>query len=70
MFCNKCGSQIPDGTKFCTNCGNRINTGQNQSVKVLDNLFSRISSDFNSGIKIPFCKKRSLSPADFTWKAK
>ncbi len=52
MFCNKCGSQIPDGTKFCTNCGNRINTGQNQSVKVLDNLFSRISSDFNSGIKI------------------
>ncbi len=21
MFCNNCGSQIPDGTKFCNNCG-------------------------------------------------
>ena len=22
MFCNKCGSQQPDNTTFCTNCGN------------------------------------------------
>lgn len=21
MFCNNCGSQIPEGTKFCNNCG-------------------------------------------------
>jgi hypothetical protein len=21
MFCKNCGSQIPDGVKFCTNCG-------------------------------------------------
>jgi hypothetical protein len=21
MFCNKCGTQIPDGAKFCLNCG-------------------------------------------------
>ncbi len=24
MFCNKCGSQLPDGAKFCVNCGNFI----------------------------------------------
>ena len=22
MFCNKCGSQVPDGMNFCNNCGN------------------------------------------------
>lgn len=22
MFCSKCGAQIPDGSKFCPNCGN------------------------------------------------
>lgn len=24
MFCPNCGSQLPDGSKFCANCGNRM----------------------------------------------
>ena len=24
MFCNKCGTQLPDGSAFCGNCGNRL----------------------------------------------
>lgn len=24
MFCNKCGKEIEVGTKFCTNCGNKL----------------------------------------------
>ena len=24
VFCPKCGAQIPDGTSFCTSCGNQI----------------------------------------------
>ena len=24
MFCTKCGSEMPDGTEFCTNCGARV----------------------------------------------
>lgn len=24
MFCTKCGSEMPDGTVFCTNCGARV----------------------------------------------
>ena len=26
MFCVKCGSKIPDGSKFCTSCGTKIVT--------------------------------------------
>ena len=25
MFCSKCGTQLPDGAKFCTTCGNQLN---------------------------------------------
>lgn len=24
MFCNKCGEQVPDGSKFCNHCGHEI----------------------------------------------
>ena len=24
MFCNKCGSEIKEDNKFCTNCGNKV----------------------------------------------
>ncbi len=24
MFCEKCGSQIPEGSAFCPNCGNPV----------------------------------------------
>lgn len=27
MFCEKCGTQLPDGTKFCTKCGAAQSTG-------------------------------------------
>ena len=32
MFCPNCGKEIPDGSRFCTQCGNP--TGE--SVKVVD----------------------------------
>lgn len=27
MYCSKCGSQIPDNSKFCPHCGNGIGAG-------------------------------------------
>lgn len=28
MFCNNCGSQLPDGSTFCPNCGSTFNDAQ------------------------------------------
>ena len=27
MFCTKCGTEVPDGTKFCPTCGNQLESG-------------------------------------------
>ena len=27
MFCNNCGSNVPDGTAFCPNCGQKVEAG-------------------------------------------
>lgn len=32
MFCNKCGQQIPDDSKFCYKCGNVISTFNNMNT--------------------------------------
>lgn len=29
MFCPNCGTQLPDGSKFCDNCGERVESVQN-----------------------------------------
>lgn len=33
MFCDNCGCQIPDGSHFCTVCGNKINAQSNVTVQ-------------------------------------
>lgn len=30
MYCNHCGTQLPEGAKFCQNCGKQIGTAPNQ----------------------------------------
>ena len=32
MFCNKCGKEIPDNSKFCTFCGNKLNEKTKKNV--------------------------------------
>lgn len=40
MFCKKCGTQLKEGSKFCSNCGNCIS---DDDTKILNN--SEINSD-------------------------
>ncbi len=51
MFCNQCGKDNKEGTKFCTQCGNPLNVApqntSNQNATSTyknDNVFSKISS--------------------------
>ena len=41
MFCEKCGTKLPDEAEFCTNCGTRISdskeTPKEEPKKVVDN---------------------------------
>lgn len=35
MFCNNCGTQVPENEKFCTNCGAAL-TASDESVNVVN----------------------------------
>lgn len=36
MFCNNCGTQLPDNAKFCSSCGNSIQTVNFQKAPTLN----------------------------------
>jgi len=38
MFCPECGAQIPDGSKFCSQCGRTLKTPQKIREKSGDSL--------------------------------
>ena len=32
MFCSNCGAKVPDGTKFCPNCGTQLSAARAQTA--------------------------------------
>ncbi|MBQ9657608.1 MAG: zinc-ribbon domain-containing protein [Clostridia bacterium] len=36
MFCEKCGSKLPDEAEFCTNCGASISGGNSKKVEKIE----------------------------------
>lgn len=54
MFCSNCGSEVPNGVKFCSNCEKELNgeSMSTQSKKIEDSV--EINGDFpNISSKIP-----------------
>ncbi|MEI0530669.1 zinc ribbon domain-containing protein [Brachyspira pilosicoli] len=37
MFCQKCGTQINDGAKFCTNCGEKVLVSESTENEIVSN---------------------------------
>ena len=49
MFCQKCGAQIPDNTKFCPSCGEPCSIG-NQFSKMANDAFQATEQELGSAI--------------------
>lgn len=47
MFCQKCGSQIPDDSTFCRNCGAPIGKKAAKSSPLITNLLNTVKSYFS-----------------------
>ena len=51
MFCNNCGKEISNDTKFCPHCGNAINaTGGDTFQRDVNNFSRNVDSQFESSV--------------------
>ena len=49
MICNKCGSQISDGSEICPNCGNRFNnSGFSNNANFNNNYNNNYNNSYNN----------------------
>ena len=63
MFCSKCGGQVPDGTRFCPNCGTDLSLGKqfansannmfNDAERQMGNSFNDIHNTFANSGNVP-----------------
>lgn len=62
MFCNHCGSQVPDGAAFCNNCGNSVNAAPQAQMHQFQNQKNAIRQSEIAALEnvlAYFSKKRS-----------
>ena len=70
MFCEQCGSKIPDGAKFCTECGSPIAAAPAPVEQPAEDFSIPQSSAPGSaptGAETPFWQQPSAEPAASTW---
>ena len=53
MFCERCGTQLPDNAEFCTNCGTNIAKGIKTNTKIPDTEIQlRVQPTFKFGYMV------------------
>lgn len=52
MFCEKCGNEIPDGSKFCAGCGTKINNALPNETQT-DNFTEQFDSNKPTAEAVP-----------------
>lgn len=67
MICNKCNNEIPDGAKFCTNCGNAIGSfgAPNNAVNLAksnENTMPAAFTEVNNTASVPTPSAPSFTP--------
>ncbi|RPF50728.1 zinc ribbon protein [Methanobrevibacter gottschalkii DSM 11977] len=62
MFCEKCGKEIPDNTRFCSNCGNQIKKPNNKITEEKNMYLALFLSIFLMGLGIYYAgnKKKGI----------
>ena len=51
MFCNNCGTQIPDGTRFCPNCGKEVGAPLQNVANDVNQAFNNVEKQMGSAIQ-------------------
>lgn len=49
MFCNKCGILVEENSKFCTYCGNKVESTINskENIQVENNINSKVNENYS-----------------------
>ena len=61
MFCPMCGKKIPDESKFCMECGFKLDFKNNSNVKVDSNVGGVKTHNFNYSDRVSFNISDSLT---------
>jgi len=55
MICQKCGTQLPDNAKFCTNCGNTVDTTEQYDIRESQQITKQKRKKPNTALSILCC---------------
>ena len=59
MFCEKCGKELPDTSKFCTSCGTVVNKNAEQNDNDLTRNVGQITENQKT-VKVVISRKKRL----------